>query len=103
MEGQNGVLTGVKVRKGQRISLVPAGTMSYEGNSFGPAGLPNWRWNSRNMGCLQWRIGESGEWLILGVPFEGKVTASGMLQFCVHLHGGTAGGEFTVTMRTKAE
>ncbi len=93
--------TGVKVRRGQKISLVPSGTMSYQGYMFGPAGMSNWTWNGRQMGCLQWRIGGSGPWQILGAKFEGPAPAAGELQFCVHLTGGTSEGEFAVAFKTR--
>jgi hypothetical protein len=94
--------TGVKVKKGQRISLVPSGSMSYEGNLFGPAGLMNWTWNGRQMGCLQWRIGDGAPWQILGDAFEDRAPAAGELEFCVHLTGGTVAGEFAVAFKTAA-
>jgi hypothetical protein len=102
-EGNGGLLdTGIDLRKGQSFKLTPSGTMDYEGNAFGPAGLPNWRWNSRNMGCLQWRIGTSGEWQILAAEHDGRAAASGRLQLCVHLTGGTMSGEFTVVFKTQS-
>ena len=73
--------------------------MTYQGQAYGPAGLSNHTWNSRKMGCLQWRIG-SGPWLVLGSEFEGKATASGNIQFCVHLYEG-GGGEFKVKFKTR--
>lgn len=102
LENRSSLVTGVKVKKGQRISVLPAGTMTYSGHSFGPGGISRWTWNGRRMGCLQWRIGGSGTWQLLAAAFEGRAPASGDLQFCVHLTGSGAGGEFTITFKTTA-
>jgi hypothetical protein len=92
--------TKCKVKKGQKFTLTPSGTMTYDGQSFGPGGLPNHTWNSRRVGCLQWRIG-GGAWQILESAFQGRAPASGTLQFCVHVFRGGAGGEFTVEFKTR--
>jgi hypothetical protein len=93
--------TQLKVKKGQRISLEVSGTMTYNGQSFGPEGLSNHHWNSRRVGCLQWRIGGAGGWEVLGSKFEGRAPASGTLQFSVHIPGGNAGGQFIVKFKSR--
>ena len=100
LERGAGLVTKINVKKGQKFSLVPSGTMSYRGKVFGPAGMSHWTWSGRNMGCLQWRIGNSAQWQILAAPFDGRAPAPGPLQFCVHLTGGAIAGEFTVTFKT---
>ena len=92
--------TKFKVKKGQKITLAPSGTMTYNGQSLGPGGLPNHTWNGRRMGCLQWRIG-GDVWQVLEGTFEGRAPQSGTLQFCVHTFRGNAGGEFKVELRTR--
>lgn len=94
--------TTYKVRKNQKFSLTPSGTMTYDGQSYGPAGISNHTWNSRKVGCLQWRIG-NGPWQLLGAPFEGKAEQKGTIQFCVHLFNSGAAGEFKVVFLTKAK
>ncbi len=96
MEGSNGRLdTGIKVKKNQRFALVPSGTMTWQGQTFGPAGISNHSWNSRKMGSLQWRIGK-GPWKMLSSPFRGKADAAGNIEISVHLTGVAPSGEFKV-------
>jgi hypothetical protein len=99
---QQGLLdTGCKVRKGQKFKLTPSGNMTWQGQSFGPEGLRHHTWNDRNMGCLQWRVG-NGPWQILGSAFDGKAPDAGNLHFCVHLTGGGAtSGEFKVVFESR--
>jgi hypothetical protein len=101
IEGSNGLLdTGIKVKKNQRFSLSPTGTMTWKGQTFGPAGISNHTWNSRKMGSLQWRIGK-GPWKMLPSAFEGKADAAGNIAISVHLTGGGASGEFKVEFKLK--
>ena len=100
MEARGFIDTGVELRKNQKISLTASGTMSYNGRSFGPAGLSNHTWNGRKLGCLQWRLG-SGAWKILGTSFNGKVEQKGTLQLSVHLYNTNGSGEFKVTLKTR--
>ncbi|MEM7235419.1 MAG: hypothetical protein AAF517_24820, partial [Planctomycetota bacterium] len=89
-----------KLRKNQKFTLEPEGTMTYNGQSFGPAGISNHTWNGRSVGALQWRIG-SGPWKILASKFEGKAESSGPLQFGVHLFNSNSTGEFKITFRSR--
>ena len=100
-EQQSPLDTGLELRKGQRFTLTPSGTITWQGQSFGPAGLSNHTWNGRNMGVLQWRVGATGNWEILAEKFEGKAPAKGNLQFSLHLIGQAANGEFKVEFRSK--
>lgn len=101
MERQGWLVTGIELRKNQRFKLEPSGTMTYDGQSFGPEGLSNHRWNSRNVGQLQYRIGESGAWKPLIADFDGKAEASGALHLSAHLFNATGTGEFKVIFRTQ--
>ena len=102
IESSNRALsTGYKLRKGQKFSLEASGTMLWQGRSFGPAGISNHSWNSRNMGCLQWRIGKQ-PWQLAGPRFNGRSTGSGVLQLSVHLtSGGTSSGSFRVKLKSR--
>ena len=101
MEGSNGFLdTKYKVKKGQRFTLTPSGQMTWQGQAFGPAGLSNHTWNSRKMGCLQYRIGK-GPWKVLAASMEIKSDASGTIQLCTHLTGSAPAGEFKVEFKMK--
>ena len=96
-----GLSTGYKLRKGQKFSLEASGTMLWQGRSFGPAGISNHTWNSRNMGCLQWRVGKQ-PWQLAGPRFNGRSTGSGELQLSVHLtSGGTSSGTFRVKLKSR--
>ncbi len=98
-EGSNRFLdTGLEVKKGRKFTLKPSGSMTWQGQSFGPGGISNHTWNSRRMGCLQWRVGK-GSWTVLSEDFEGKADSAGVLQFCVHLTGAAGSGEFKVEYR----
>ena len=102
IESSNRALdTGYKLRKGQKFSLEASGTMLWQGRSFGPAGISNHTWNSRNMGCLQWRIGKQ-PWQLAGPRFNGRSTGSGVLQLSVHLtSSGTSSGSFRVKLKSR--
>jgi hypothetical protein len=102
IESSNRALsTGYKLRKGQKFTLEASGTMLWQGRSFGPAGISNHTWNSRNMGCLQWRVGKQ-PWQLAGTRFNGRSTASGELQLSVHLtSSGTSSGSFRVKLKSR--
>lgn len=102
IESSNRALnTGYKMRKGQKFSLEASGMMIWQGRSFGPAGISNHTWNSRNMGCLQWRVGKL-PWQLAGPRFSGRSPASGELQLAIHLtSGGTSSGFFRVKLKSK--
>ncbi len=101
MEGSKGLLdTKLQVKKKQRFTLTPSGSMMWQGQAFGPAGISNHSWNSRNMGCLQWRIGK-GPWKLLPSAFEGKADATGNIELCIHLTGVAPTGEFKVEFKMK--
>lgn len=102
IESSNRALkTGYKLRKGQKFSLEASGTMIWQGRNFGPAGISNHTWNSRNMGCLQWRVGKQ-PWQLAGPRFSGRSTANGELQLGIHLtSGGTSSGFFRVKLKSR--
>jgi hypothetical protein len=102
MERAGFLVTKIKLRKGQRFRLEPSGSMTFNGQTFGPQGLTNHRWNSRNLGCLQFRVGTSGAWQILGADLDTKADQAGELQFCVHMYNADASGEFKVIYRDRA-
>jgi len=94
----------VQIRRGQRIEMEASGTITLDGNTCGPAGLSNSRWNNDNMGALMWRIGPSQPWKALGTEFKGKAELSGTIQFTIHAfeHQGVT-GTFKVVFTTRKD
>ncbi|MBN1420961.1 MAG: hypothetical protein JXP34_19475 [Planctomycetes bacterium] len=94
----------IQVRRGQRIEMEASGTITLDGNTCGPTGLSNSRWNSDNMGALMWRIGPSQPWKAIGTGFNGKTDMSGTIQFTIHAfeHQGVT-GTFKVVFTTRKD